>query len=265
MSRALAPSLLTARTVHARLSPFRHRFAYRLWMVLDDIDAPCRLRLFRWRVLALSPRDHGGRDGAPLRPWVEARLAAAGIALAPRRILLLAIPRVLGWAFNPISLFLCLDGEGSPFAVLYETKNTFGDQHTYVARLDARAGTHTHAARKVLHVSPFFDMQGGYRFALAVDAERLSLLIRLEAAEGPRLVATLSGRFAPLTDRALLGALLAMPLVTLKVFGMIHWQAFRLWRRGAAFHRAPPPPAAVSSAAAASPAASSAAIRPGPA
>lgn len=260
MSTRLAPALLTARTVHARLSPFRHRFAYRLWMVLADIDAPPTQRLFRWRVLALSPRDHGARDGSALRPWVEAQLAAAGIAARPDRIFLLAIPRLLGWAFNPISLFLCLDEAGAPFAVLYETKNTFGDQHTYVARLDARAGTHTHAARKVLHVSPFFDMQGGYRFALALDGDRLSLLIRLEAEEGPRLVATLSGRFAPLSDRALLGALAAMPLVTLKVFGMIHWQAFRLWRRGASFHRAPPPPLSASS-----PAASSAAIRPGPA
>jgi hypothetical protein len=241
--------LFTARTVHARLTPFRHRFAYRLWMLLADIDAPPpRGLLFRTRMLSLSPRDHGPRDGSALRAWVEAQLIAAGIAHHAARIDLLAMPRILGWAFNPISLFLCRDAHGTPFAVLYETKNTFGDQHAYVAKLDGR-GTHTHQARKRLHVSPFFDMQGGYRFALSLDEQRLSLLIRLEAADGPRLVATLSGRFAPATTPALARALATMPFVTLKVFAMIHVQALRLWWRGARFHRAPAPPAAPSSAA----------------
>jgi DUF1365 family protein len=240
--------LFTARTVHARLAPFRHRFAYRLWMLLADIDAPPQGLLFRLRILSLAARDHGPRDGSSLRPWVMAQLAAAGIAPQPARIELLAMPRILGWVFNPISLFLCRDAAGTPFAVLYETKNTFGDQHAYVARLEG-SGTHTHRAGKRLHVSPFFDMQGGYRFALSLDDAQLSLLIRLEAPDGPRLVATLSGRFAPATTAALLGALARMPFVTLKVFAMIHWHALLLWRRGARFHRAPAPPETPSSAA----------------
>jgi len=237
----MSAKLFTGRTVHARLKPFRHRFAYRLWMVRADIDAPPHAWLFRARILSLSPRDHGPRDGSPLRPWVEAQLAASGIGDAHHRIELLALPRLLGWAFNPISLFLCHRADGTLGAVLYETKNTFGDQHTYVAAL-AGQGTQTHSAQKRLHVSPFFDMQGGYRFALSADDEHLSLLIRLDAPDGPRLVATLSGRFGPLSDRALLRALAGMPLVTLKVWLMIHVQALKLWRRGAAFHRAPAPP-----------------------
>jgi DUF1365 family protein len=237
----MSAKLFTGRTVHARLRPFRHRFAYRLWMVCADIDAPPRTLLFRLRVLSLNPRDHGARDGSALRPWVEAQLGAAGISDAHHRIALLALPRLFGWAFNPISLYLCHRADGTPAAVLYETKNTFGDQHTYVAALSGQA-TETHRARKRLHVSPFFDMQGGYRFALSVDDDQLSLLIRLEAPDGPRLVATLSGRFSPLTDRALLRVLAGMPLVTLKVWLMIHVQALKLWRRGASFHRAPAPP-----------------------
>lgn len=244
----MSASLFSGRTVHARLRPFRHRFAYRLWMVRADIDAPPQGLLFRTRMLSLNPRDHGPRDGSSLRPWVEAQLAAAGIHDSAARIELLAIPRLLGWVFNPISLFLCHRADGRLGAVLYETKNTFGDQHAYVARLDG-CGTETHSARKRLHVSPFFDMQGGYRFALSVDDARLSLLIRLEAPDGPRLVATLSGRFAPLSDAALLRAMVSVPFVTLKVWLLIHLQALRLWRQGAVFHRAPPPPATSSSAA----------------
>jgi hypothetical protein len=244
----MTASLFTARTVHARLKPFRHRFAYRIWMVRADIDAWPRTLLFRTRLLSLHPRDHGPRDGSCLRPWVERQLADAGIHDAAARIELLAIPRVLGWVFNPISLYLCHRSDGSLGAVLYETKNTFGDQHAYVARLTGQ-NTETHGARKRLHVSPFFDMQGDYCFALSADDHALSLLIRLEAAEGARLIATLSGRFTPLTDAALLRALVAIPFVTLKVWLMIHFQALRLWRRGARFHRAPSPPDLPSSAA----------------
>jgi hypothetical protein len=244
----MSAKLFTARTVHARLKPFRHRFAYRIWMVRADIDAPPRSLLFRFRLLSLNPTDHGPRDGTALRPWVERQLTAAGIHDAAARIDLLAMPRLLGWVFNPISLYLCHRADNSLGAVLYETKNTFGDQHAYVARL-AGAGTATHGARKRLHVSPFFDMQGSYRFALSADDDALSLLIRLEAPEGARLIATLSGRFTPMTDAALLRALVAVPFVTLKVWLMIHFQAFRLWRRGARFHRAPAPPERPSSAA----------------
>jgi DUF1365 family protein len=244
----MSAALFSGRTVHARLVPFRHRFAYRLWMVRADVDSPPRAWLFRLRILSLNPRDHGPRDGSPLRPWVEAQLAAAGIRDAAARIDLLAMPRLLGWVFNPISLYLCNRADGSLGAVLYETKNTFGDQHAYVARLDGD-GPHTHSARKRLHVSPFFDMQGGYRFALSAGDDRLSLLIRLDGAEGARLVATLSGRFTELTDAGLLRALIAMPFVTLKVWLLIHVQALKLWRRGAVFHRTPPPPETPSSAA----------------
>jgi hypothetical protein len=240
--------LFTARTVHARLLPFRHRFAYRVWMLRADIDRPPRGVLFRTRILSLDPLDHGPRDGTALRPWVGAQLRVAGITEQPARIELLAMPRLLGWVFNPISLFLCHGTDGRPLAVLYETKNTFSQQHAYVARL-SDAATHAHGAKKRLHVSPFFDMAGGYRFALSFDDRRLSLIIRLEAADGPRLVATLSGRFTPATTTALVGALARIPLVTAKVWLMIHWQALRLWRRGAQFHRAPEPPATESSAA----------------
>jgi DUF1365 family protein len=246
----MSTALLTARTVHARLSPFRHRFAYRLWMLRSDIDGPPDGPLFRSRLLHISPRDHAARDGSPMRPWVEARLAEAGLADCAARVELVAMPRVLGYAFNPISLFLCRRADGTLGAVIYEVKNTFGDQHAYVARIGpsvSGAGTATHAASKRMHVSPFFDMQGGYRFALGVEDDRFSLVIRYGTASEPRLVATLSGRYAPATTPALLGAMARVPFVTLKVITLIHWHALILWRRGARFHSKPENPPAIAS------------------
>lgn len=238
--------LLTARTVHARLSPFRHRFAYRLWWLQSDIDAPPRGLLFRLGVLRVSPRDHAARDGSAMRPWVEARLTEAGLADCAARVELLAIPRLFGWVFNPISLFLCRRADGALGTVIYEVKNTFGDQHAYVARIDG-AATATHGATKRLHVSPFFDMAGGYRFALSDTEDRFSLVIRYGTQDTPRLIATISGRYAPASTPALLGAMVRMPLVTLKVIAMIHWQALKLWRRGARFHRKPADTPAIAS------------------
>jgi uncharacterized protein len=242
----MSTALLTARTVHARLSPFRHRFVYRLWMLRSDIDGPPDGPLFRSRLLHISARDHAARDGTPMRPWVEARLAEAGLADCAARVELVAMPRVLGYTFNPISLFLCHRADGTLGAVIYEVKNTFGDQHAYVARI-GQPGTATHAAAKRMHVSPFFDMQGGYRFALGVEDDRFNLVIRYGTAAEPRLVATLSGAFTPAGTAALLRAMARVPFVTLKVITLIHWHALILWRRGARFHSKPEAPPAIAS------------------
>jgi hypothetical protein len=242
----MSARLLRARTVHARLTPFRHRFAYRLWWLRSDIDAPPRGLLFRLGVLGVAARDHAARDGSAMRPWVEARLAEAGLHDCAARVELLAIPRLCGWVFNPISLFLCRRADGALGGVIYEVKNTFGDQHAYVARIDGD-GTATHAAAKRLHVSPFFDMAGGYRFALADGDDRFSLVIRYGTPDAPRLIASISGRYTQATTPALLGAMAGMPLVTLKVIGLIHWQALKLWRRGARFHRRPDASPAIAS------------------
>lgn len=242
----MSTALLNARTVHARLTPFRHRFVYRLWMLRSDIDGPPDGPLFRSRLLHISPRDHAARDGSPMRPWVEARLTEAGLSDCAVRVDLVAMPRVLGYTFNPISLFLCHRADGTLGAVIYEVKNTFGDQHAYVARI-GHAGTATHAAAKRMHVSPFFDMQGGYRFALGVEDDRFNLVIRYGTEVEPRLVATLSGAFTPAGTAALLGAMARVPFVTLKVITLIHWHALILWWRGARFHSKPEHPPAIAS------------------
>jgi len=245
-----APAVLyRMRVMHARHQPFPHRFEYRIWTLLLDIDrmqeVDARSRLFaaeRPGLVSFRSRDHGARDGSPIRPWVEAALARHGLADCAARIRLLAMPRVAGYVFNPISIYFCDRADGTPGAVLYEVKNTFGDQHGYLARLEGEAPWR-HGADKVMHVSPFIGMESRYEFALGSPGERFAIAIeQADAAGAPLLTATMNGRGVAMTDRALASALATMPFVTAKTMAAIHWQALKLWRKGARFHSRPAPP-----------------------
>jgi len=171
-----------------------------------------------------------------LRPWVEAELARARLP-RPERIWLLSFPRILGYVFNPLSVYFCADASGRIESVLYEVKNTFGDQHVYTlpATRD-RDGAIRHGTDKDFFVSPFIGMGQHYRFTLRPPGERLALKIRQRDADGPWLIATQSGWRRPLTDAELLRQWASHPLMTLKVIAAIHWQALRLWWKGARFH-----------------------------
>ncbi|MFV3074241.1 DUF1365 domain-containing protein [Niveispirillum fermenti] len=242
-------ALYLCRVFHARLRPFRHRFSYRVYSLLLDLDVldrlPWPLTHNRPGLLSIQDRDHGRRDGTPLRPWVEEVLAAHGVTLAGGAIRLLCFPRVLGYAFNPLSIYFCHGPGGGLRAILCEVKNTFGDQHCYVLPMPGgvpAGGEVRQAHEKEFHVSPFFAIDGTYRFRLRVPGDRLAVDIRYGDANGDLLVATQTGRRRPLTTRSLWSAIACHPLVTLKVIAGIHWEALRLWRKGARFHHRPEPP-----------------------
>jgi len=252
---SIEPCLYLGHVMHMRLAPFAHRFRYAVFSLLLDIDrleeicAGLRLlALDRFGLLSFYRRDHGARDGSDLRPWVEARLAEAGRP-RPHRIWLLGFPRILGVGFNPLSVYYCADAAGRVESVVYEVKNTFGDQHPYVLAAEPdRDGTIRHSTAKDFFVSPFIGMDQVYAFTLRAPGRRLSVKIRQRDGSGPWLIATQNGTRRTLSDRALLGAWAAHPLMTLKVIGAIHWQALRLWLKGARFrrYRGPYPNAAAS-------------------
>lgn len=244
-------ALYLGRVMHARLKPFRHRFAYRVFTCLFDVDGlgalDQKLRLFghnRFNLFSFHDRDHGARDGSPLRPWVEARLAEAGLSLKPSRIELLCFPRLLGYVFNPLSIFFCRDDKGDLAAVVYEVKNTFGDQHSYVLPVPARTGSSApviHGTDKKFYVSPFIEMDCTYRFRLTEPGEQLAVLIRQADAQGELLIATLTGNRVNLDDRAIARAFIRHPLMTVKVMVAIHWEALWLWVKGARLVPRPAP------------------------
>lgn len=243
MTDEIEPCLYRGHVMHMRLTPFHHRFRYRVFSMLLDVDrleetlAPLRLMaLDRFGLMAFHRRDHAARDGSDLRHWVEAELSRNGLP-RPARIWLLCFPRILGYVFNPLSVYFCEDEGGDLSAVVYEVKNTFGDQHTYVLPADqGRDGAVRHGTDKAFFVSPFIGMDQSYRFTFRRPTDQLALKIRQHGPDGPWLIATQNGRRRPLSDRSLLALWLAHPAMTLKVFAAIHWQALRLWLKGARFH-----------------------------
>jgi len=249
-----AMRLYRGRVMHRRRAGQRYRFVYRVFSVLVDIDrldeAAGDQRLFahnRFNLVSVHDVDHGPKDGSPLRPWIDARLAEAGIHVKGGTVQLLAYPRVLGFVFNPLSLWFCHHRDGTLRAVLCEVRNTFGDWHGYLLHDTGRPMRSPVRGRatKCFHVSPFLPLTGGYRFSITRPSEHYRIAIAYLDGEHdpvPALVAVQWGERAPVTDATLVGCTLAMPLMTLKVVAAIHWQALRIWLRGGRFHSRPDPP-----------------------
>ncbi|MES1926336.1 hypothetical protein T31B1_13479 [Salinisphaera sp. T31B1] len=237
--------------MHRRPGAPRYRFVYRSYYLLLDIDAiddACAasplLSRNRFNLLSFHDAEHGAhRDGASLRDWVDKRLAERDIRLGAGRVRLLTMPRVLGYGFHPISVFYCQDEADHLRAIIVEVHNTFGEHHVYVLDDEGRPMTWGGAAYKAkrFHVSPFFDRSGGYRFHFAEPGPRLGVGIRLydDSGQTLRLATTLTGECRALNSAEILRAGLAVPLLTLKVSAAIHWQALKIWARGAIFHRKP--------------------------
>jgi DUF1365 family protein len=171
----------------------------------------------RFGLTSLQDRDHGFRDGTSLRQYVEAALNRDGLAEYGAKILFVSTPRLLGYAFNPISFYFCYNAGGVLGAVLHQVKNTFGGQIGYLMPVRTDTGLIRQSAPKRMHVSPFFDMQGGYRFALTPPGEKLTVSIQY-GAEVKRLTATMALHARPFSDASLLRLLVEMPLVPLKLF-----------------------------------------------
>lgn len=240
-----------SQVMHRRLIAPLYRFHYRLFYLLLDVDRldelHQRLRLFsrnRFNLVSFYDRDHGDQTSANLRDWAETLLARKGISIEGGCIRLLCLPRILGYAFNPISLWYCEHRDGSLRAVIAAVRNTFGERHHYLLDNDG-APMDWNAAYdkdKCFHVSPFLDGVGQYRFRLAPLGNTFRVHIHETRQDQPILEATLHGQREPLSDRRLLRSVLAMPWMTLKVVVGIHWEALKLWLRGASFHRKPLPP-----------------------
>jgi DUF1365 family protein len=250
-----APALRLYRgtVTHRRFEHPAYRFGYRVFSLLLDIDrvaqAAASHRLLshnRFNLFSIHDRDHGPKDGSAWRPWLDAVLRAPDIDLEGGRVFLLCYPRVLGYVFNPLSIWYCHHADGSLRAVLCEVRNTFGDWHGYLLHRDgdALAWPLRHAAAKVFHVSPFLPVSGEYRFRFSEPAAEVALTVAYYRNVGaaPTLIAVQRGQRLPATDAALLRCALQIPLMTVKVIGAIHWQALKIWLRGARYHRRPEPP-----------------------
>jgi DUF1365 family protein len=269
-------ALYVGEVVHRRVRTIDHRLGYRVFMLLLDLDeietvqpalrllSPGRFGLMSWRAA-----DFGDRSGRPLRTQVEGHLIAAGVDIAGGPIHLLTMPRILGYGFNPISVYFCRRPDGELAALLYEVTNTFNERHSYLVAVpspppagveDGAAGPvrrPDHAkhggggqndsvvrqtAEKTFFVSPFMDMGLTYDFTVRPPGEAVSVVVAVRRGETPILTASFAGRRRPLTDSALLRAFVTHPLLTWKVMAGIHWEAVKGMLKGARYrHRGAPP------------------------
>ena len=246
----LSPAIVRGRVTHARHQPRANSFAYAAdYVLLTEADLAGRdgPRLFsygRRNVVSLHPGDHGLADEAG-PAWVRRFAAERGIE-GVARVSLLAHPRLWGYVFNPVSFWLMTDAWGDLRAVLAEVHNTYGDRHAYlVHHADGRAiGPHDWIeAEKHMHVSPFFDVEGRYRFRFVLEHGRIGIWIRYDDGRGGGLSTALTGRRRPFTDGELLLCLARGPLGAARTTLLIHWQALRLWLKGLRFRPRPAPPA----------------------
>lgn len=250
---SFASGLYTGKVTHRRFRPREHRLDYRVFWCLLDLDEIDRLdgslRLFarnRFSLFSFHDRDHGAGTREPLRAQVEAHLARAGIDLEGGPIRLLSMPRVLGYVFNPISVYFCHRPSGAIAAIIYEVTNTFGERHSYLIPVDPETASQRVAirqsARKELYVSPFIDMDITYDFRVLEPDETVSLVVRGSDAEGLVISASMVGTRSELTDGAVFRAAATHPLLTLKVVGGIHFEALKLWLKGVRLTPRPAPP-----------------------
>lgn len=239
MTETLAPAIVYEGAVtHRRFRPVQHRLKYKVFSFLLDLDAlddtARDLKLFsrnRFNLFSFYDRDHGrGRPG-DIANYIRSALRDAGIS-ADGRILLFCYPRILGYVFNPLSVYYCHTAEGKLAAIIYEVNNTFGGDHSYIIPVSQQDGDIHQRTNKEFHVSPFMDMDQRYHFQMARPGDSISVVINTSDDEGPMLYAGFSGQGVPISDRKLVSLFVRYPLMTLKVIAGIHWEAVRLLIKG---------------------------------
>ncbi|MCX7324854.1 MAG: DUF1365 domain-containing protein [Hyphomicrobiales bacterium] len=246
--------------MHARMKPRTHRFAYKVFCLLIDIDrlaeASRNARLFsvgRFNLLSFRESDHGAElQDAPagqLRRHVDRLLAPTSVDARGGRVLLLCYPRLLGFVFNPISVYYVYDVHEDLVALIYEVRNTFGEMHTYVCPVEpgqtSEAGIRQERD-KLFYVSPFMAQTMRYHFRMLPPGDRVNVRILETDEGGPILAATFTGARRDLTSAAIVKACVAMPFMTVKVVAGIHWEAMKLWFKGIEFYNRPKRPEPVS-------------------
>jgi DUF1365 family protein len=242
---ARASGLYVGRVSHARVKPRKHQLAYKIFMLLIDLDELPDLGLKtlgvgRFNLFGFDPAKFGDGSGRPLKAQIEATLAKANIPTGGP-IRMLAMPQILGRAFNPLTVYFCYAANRTLSAILYEVNNTFGERHSYLIPAP-NAALIKQGCGKAFYVSPFMDMDLTYAFRILRPEERVLVAIDTSDAEGLILTASFSGERRPLTDGALIKAWLTHPWMTVGVIAAIHYEALKIWLKGEKVRVRPAPP-----------------------
>lgn len=239
-------SLYVGRVIHKRLRPVQHELSYGVFALLLDCSALSatakELRFFsynKFNLLSVHDRDHG--DGRDLCAYLAEVARSADLGHDVDRFLMLSYPRILGYVFNPITVFFGIDAAARVRLMIYEVNNTFGDRKTYVLPVDPKSSdTIQQSCAKQLYVSPFNSDHGRYRFAIVPPGKTITIGVNLTTDLGPTLKAYFHGTQRQLSDKNLLHQVVRTGWLTVKVTIAIHYEALRLWLKGLRIRERPP-------------------------
>jgi len=225
--------------IHKRFKPKVHYFKYKVFSLFIDLDELSKINKLipyfsynKFNLISFYDKDHGYRDGSSLKKWVIKNLKNSRINYQEINIKLLCYPRIFGYVFNPLSIFFVYDKNKSLIAILYEVKNTFGEQHTYVFKTSSFGNKIENNCVKKFFVSPFMDLKSEYFFKILIPGDTLSVVIDQRDSGGKLLFASQDGKRCDLTSKNLLFSYLRHPLMTFKIISAIHFEALRLWLKG---------------------------------
>ena len=227
---------------HTRFKPVRHFLKYKTFSLLIDLDEinflDKSIGIFshnKFNIFSFYDKDHGDRDGGNLKNWVISNLKKFQIKEKITNIKVLCYPRILGYVFNPLSIFYCYEKD-KLVAIFYEVKNTFNEQHTYIFKIKNNEEI-IQKCRKKFYVSPFMDMETFYNFKLLNPKDKLSVFIKQTDADGTILTATQTGDKKEFSFKQLAINFLKYPLMTIKIISSIHYEALLLWKKGAIYRK----------------------------
>ena len=235
-------SIYNGKVIHKRFKPKEHFFKYSVFSLLIDLselnqlDKEIKFFSFnKFNLISFYEKDHGSRDGSSLVAWIKKNLEANNIHFKDIKIKLLCYPRIFGYVFNPLSVFFIYNSNEKLISILYEVKNTFGEQHTYIFKVDDDVKLFQHNCSKKFHVSPFIEMDCNYFFRILKPEDKISVIIDQYQANEKILYASQDGKRVDFNSKELLKSYLKHPLMTFKIISAIHFEAFKLWTKGIKF------------------------------
>ena len=238
----MTSSIYNGTVIHKRFKPKIHYFKYKVFSLLIDLSEleylSEKIKFFshnKFNLVSFYEKDHGNRDGSSLVSWVKKNLKDNNINSEDVKIKLLCYPRILGYVFNPLSVFYIYNIDEKLICILYEVKNTFGEQHTYIFKVDNNQNLYQHNCSKKFHVSPFIEMNCKYFFRLLKPGEKISVIIDQYQTDEKILYASQDGQRVDFNTKELIKSYLKHPLMTFKIISAIHFEAFKLWLKGIKF------------------------------
>ena len=238
----MTSSIYNGTVIHKRFKPKTHYFKYSVFSLLIDLSEletlDKKIKFFsfnKFNLISFFEKDHGSRDGSSLIKWVKKNLYENNIQYNNITIKLLCYPRIFGYVFNPLSVFFIYDNNEKLISILYEVKNTFGEQHTYIFKVENDSKLFQHNCAKKFHVSPFIEMNCNYFFRILKPGEKISIIIDQYQINEKILYASQDGSRANFDSKELLKSYLKHPLMTFKIISAIHYEAFKLWTKGVRF------------------------------